>query len=546
MQFENNRVVKLLRWITPRVNKTAWRRLSEDSLKLDSCLQGCYCQKEHCTLACSPDCNLHCQNERKDRERWLNDFTYVRRFEPPCVKAVNWQKNWVMDRKGRLRGPYTHEAWTRYGWWALDTFHETISDKRVYWHQLYFRNENDYYGGSYNHFYPIHMVMIQKLQGLEEQHRATNNLSRGFDVYQNIMPIDQKDAVKIRNAGRLFTTPAPHFENLRQYHKLKLRPLEADLIEWEKNDKKAKTKFVKKNAKKVRNWAPDPEGENLSPAEAQEQADRRCDLWYPKNRNVPLMIPRNSEKIIPPAFPTKKELENKYFAFNIKTIEHWLKTGAIYMLKKDEIPDLIVPAVYANMEKKGRMCVDGGWIKQIEAYSVKCHLEDLPKALLALKLKIKLTKCDDKRGFHLFMISKEGRKLTAFGLFDENFEYRVAAFGIPGSPGEFQLVNMVAVNYGRFFGLDWLCYLDDRLMMDFDSSIPRRFGQLQPQNAIRGLLLIIAGGGFISLDKSELIPTTKIQFLGMELDTTKGTIAVPEEKWIKFVKILRIRTLGSE
>ena len=105
---------------------------------------------------------------------------------------------------------------------------------------------------------------------------------------------------------------------------------------------------------------------------------------------------------------------------------------------------------------------------------------------------------------------------------------------------------MVAVNYGRFFGLDWLCYLDDRLMMDFDKTIVRRFGHLQPQNAIRGLALIVAGGGFISLDKSELVPTTKIQFLGMELDTINGTISVPDDKWLKFSKILRIRTLGSE
>ena len=337
-----------------------------------------------------------------------------------------------MDRSGVLRGPYTYDSWLRYGWWALDTFHETAEDRRIYWHQLYFRNEKDYYGGSYNHFYPIHQVMIRKLQGLEEQHRASNNLTRGFDVYQNIMPIDQKDAVKIRNAGHLFTTPAPHFENLKQYHKVDLQPLEADLIEWERKDKIAKTKFVKKNAKKVRNWAPDPEGMNLSRKEAQAEADKRCEMWYPKNRNVPLLISAKTKRITAPAFPTKPELEQKYFKFNIKTIEEWLKSSAIYMLEPDETPDMIVPAVYANMEKKGRMCVDGGWIKQIEAYSVKCKLEDLPKALLALKINIKMKKCDDKRGFHLFMIGKEGRKLTAFGLFGENFEYRVAAFGIPG------------------------------------------------------------------------------------------------------------------
>ena len=514
---------------------------SEDSLKLDSCLQGCYCGRPPANMCMDLQCKLHCHHEQIDEFKWDHDFLYVRKFKPPCVKPVNWRDAWVMDRQGRLRGPYTYDAWLRYGFWALDNFHETGPGKKnMFWHQLYFRNENDYYSGIYNHFYPIHFLMIPKLNGLEEKHLAANNVSRGFDVYHNIKPLDQKEAVRIRNSGEMFTTPAPHYENLRQFHNIRKRPLEADIHEWERKDKRAKTKFVHKNAKKVLNWFPEPEGQNLTPAEAQAEADKRFELWYPRTRNVPLLMRKKDGKIIPPAFPTNPALEQKYFGFNVKTLEHWLKTGAIYMLKKDQIPDMIVPCVYANMTKKGRMCVDGGWIKAIEAYSVRCKLEDLPKTMISLQKDTYMTKCDDKRGFHLFMIGKEGRKLTAFGLFGENWEYRVAAFGIPASPGMFQLVNMIAVNYARFYGIEWQLYLDDRLMLDYVGTIFMRYGFMQPQNAIRGLSLINAGGGVISLMKSELIPTTKIQFLGMDLDTRKGTIAVPEEKWLKFVKLVRI------
>ena len=343
----------------------------------------------------------------------------------------------------------------------------------------------------------------------------------------------------------MITTPAPHHENLRHFHKIRKRPLGAELKEWERQDKRAKTTFVKKNDKKVRNWYPEPEGTNLTREEAQKEADKRFDLWYPKVRNVPIFIPKNTNKMVPPAFPTKMELQWQYYKFNIKTLEHWLSTGAIYMLKKDQIPDMVVPAVYANMTKKGRMCVDGGWIKQLEAYSVRCKLEDLSKTMIVLQKGTFMTKCDDKRGFHLFKLGLEGRKLTAFGLFDEDWEYRVTAFGIPGSPGMFQLTNMIAVNYGRFFGINWQCYLDDRIMLDTPDTIYRSFGVLQPQNAIRAMLLLTGDGNFVSLGKSELIPTMKIQFLGMDLDTSKGTIAVPEEKWQKFTKLLRNRTLGS-
>ena len=395
--YKRTRVVKILKWLNPEVNLLLWQELSEDSLKLDTCLQGCQCELDHCTLACPKDCEVHCQKEKDDYKKWLNDVHYVRKFEPPCVKAVNWKKSWVMDQQGRLRGPYTYQSWLKYGFWALDMFHDTGKDKAsCFWHQVYFRNEQDYYGGSYNHFYPLHVIMIRKMEGLEEKHLAANNVSRGYDVYHNIQPIDQEEAVKIRNAGSLFTTPEPHVENLKHFHKIRKRPLEAELHQWEAEDKKAKKDFVRKNAKKVRNWYPEPEGQNLTKEEAQEEADRRFNLWYQKTRNVPLFIPKRSKKILPPAFPTKKEFQQKYHKFNIKTIENWLKTGAIFLLQDGQTPDMVVPAIYANMEKKGRMCVDGGWIKQIEAYSVKCKLEDLPKALMALRISVVMTKCDDK------------------------------------------------------------------------------------------------------------------------------------------------------
>lgn len=72
-------------------------------------------------------------------------------------------------------------------------------------------------------------------------------------------------------------------------------------------------------------------------------------------------------------------------------------------------------------------------------------------------------------------------------MFSKYFEYRVVPFGVPGSPGWFQLANMTAVNYGRHLGINWMCYLDDRLMIDVRETISVRFGVLQPQNAIRAL-----------------------------------------------------------
>ena len=81
--------------------------------------------------------------------------------------------------------------------------------------------------------------------------------------------------------------------------------------------------------------------------------------------------------------------------------------------------------------------------------------------------------------------------------------------------------------------------MDDRLMMDTAESILVKFGHLQPQVAILGLMLIILCGGFISLSKSELVPAKNMEFLGMNMDTTDGTIEVPWHKCRKFTELLR-------
>ena len=55
--------------------------------------------------------------------------------------------------------------------------------------------------------------------------------------------------------------------------------------------------------------------------------------------------------------------------------------------------------------------------------------------------------------------------------------------------------------------------------------------------------LLMAGltmlGGFISYDKSCLIPTTDLDFLGMELNTTLTTIRVPQEKHSKICELVQ-------
>merc|ERR1711911_16110 len=108
--------------------------------------------------------------------------------------------------------------------------------------------------------------------------------------------------------------------------------------------------------------------------------------------------------------------------------------------------------------------------------------------------------------------------------------YRVSPFGSPKIPSVFQRANMVPVNYSRTLGARVNLYLDDRITLD------------QPENVIDGVglssfitaCMSICAGGFISIEKSDFEPKSIQQFLGLLLDSSEGTISVPELKWKDF------------
>ena len=108
-------------------------------------------------------------------------------------------------------------------------------------------------------------------------------------------------------------------------------------------------------------------------------------------------------------------------------------------------------------------------------------------------------------------------------------------FGIRDAPPYFQLLNRVATNALSKMSINDLfvfLYLDDRLVVQtYDDP---KFSEHQTTMGTFLLaLLLTCFGGFVSLNKSEWRPTTRIEFLGMLLDTVKCEIEVPRAKYEK-------------
>ena len=471
-----------------KIDWALWERWSEEALKLDEVFQGC---------GCTTDCD--CTN--KDMDKWLNDITYVRKFSPPPVKAVNRFGSLTLDKKGRLMGPYLYEEWKMISQKYLERFHEIIEgSKQPSWDNIWFRCPDDYYAGSYSHFLDISLIMIEKLHSDNEKHMAYSSIHSGVNIFRNIFPVPKEKAKKFREKGCMFTKNELNIENNFK-NGLKIN----DSIS---NNICPKSEKTKKSSGELYKWG---------------------DLWYRSQKCIPALIDKQGNEHFPPLMQNKLLKDPNNRQFMIKTVGNWLKTGALFIL--NEKPLLSTPLVFANWDnpsKKKRLCFDGGCLKVLEAYKTPCVLEDLYKTVKILKKGDFLTKTDDKRGFHLLKMDRQSRPMVAFEIDGRYLAYRALPFGVPRAPGDFQRANMIAVNYARHHGVNCILYLDDRLFID------HQLINGHPRNCILGIMLILAMGGFIAIEKSDFIPTHQKEFLGMMLDCKKGTIKIPDYKLEKF------------
>ena len=505
-----------------------WKHLSENSRKLDKVLSCCPCVLRGWHTSCN------CEFE--DEQKWLKDFLYVRRFEPPCVRPVTKDGAMVIHPDGFIMGPYTYKEWLSYCFDLFDYCHEVAAaQKPPDWNIVFFRHNDDFVGGHFRYFYPITLIMIHNLEGLANKHGAANDASRGVDLFETLQPKDLDLSDVLRRQGHMVTCPMPHLEFLQDVHKIDPDQVDtakcAEKITRRNLKYKKRVKLMRKKNKKL-SWST---AMHYLPERAQ-----KFSAWYPKIKNVPVWFDFKTKKWQLPYFYTDKKVEDSHPVLFNETIQKWLASGALIMLKEGEEVDLITPNVLANVQKengppiepgkKPRLCHDGGFEKNIEKYSFPCKLDDLRTLQKMTKHLDQMCISDDQRGFHQQLLSRESRKLTAFSYKGKIFVYRVSPFGSPKIPSVFQRANKIPVNYARSLGARVNLYLDDRITLD------------QPENVINGVSLSaflsscmsICAGGFISIAKSDFEPKTRQQFLGMVVDSKECTISVPEEKWKLF------------
>ena len=537
-----------------------WEKLSEKATVVDTFFQECdhsffqapysYDYLIQSRISIPKTCN---KPLCRAMDQWLSetDVTYRSIYRPPPVKAVNFKGSLVLDDNHRISGPYCYDEWLHYSWNCWDSFHEfqsksaefTDQNQHELWSNLRFRHTGDFVAGNYNFYSPITMLMARMFPTDDGRHGAYANVHSGVDLWQNLKPIDVKEAVKFRQNGKIFNISYPHYSNAFIRGKTSINIISERAIRKEQlfNLKNRKKKSKGKLSSMI-----------FDSDTSIPEDEKHLAYWYPLTKQVPFRLIEKS--ISKGAKRVKKEaIEQAIFENNpdhmveykdqiISCLTEFFEAGSIKLMPRGYKPMQSAQLIMANAtnpNKKTRPCFDGGAIKLTEAFKMPCKLEGLPHILNLLKKLDKMCKLDDTKGFHLLLLHPESRVLCCFEFEGRYIMYYALPFGERISPYSFQIANLIPVNYARLHGILVTLYLDDRLVCEPALSDTNQIDPNLGYNTFLVVLLIIASGGFINLQKSNFCPTTQDEFLGMNLNTESCVISIPPAKWEKITNKLK-------
>lgn len=252
----------------------------------------------------------------------------------------------------------------------------------------------------------------------------------------------------------------------------------------------------------------------------------------------------NSEEPLPNRFPNSASC-NSYEAFVSKTLEEWIKCGAVRVLGKVgevEPPRVIMPLTVEP--SKPRLCHD-------ERY-LNLWVKDLPFTLDTLKevprvvgKNCYMTCIDHKSGYQHVRLTKNSE--TYFGICWQGFYlvYTTLPFGFKASCYIYHTLSTMVVSYGRELGVPSLIYIDDCMNTELASQVngDQKTSEQRAAAAIYIMCQLWCRLGYtLSLSKGVFVPTKELRFLGLVINSALPAFLVPDDKKATF-KSLREQIL---
>ena len=177
-----------------------WKVESEIGDRMEFWNQGCDCSLPDLSwhmimftpiiLIRAIACPLLQECKMIDYWRWLHDVHYIRKYEYPMIRAVNWNNAMVLNENGVVQGPYSHQEWLEHSWFLWDLFFKLKEDPEVFflnhafwWSCIYFRHNEDFCAGLYQRFTPIFLLLANYLPDDYSKHRSYADVHSGRSRY---------------------------------------------------------------------------------------------------------------------------------------------------------------------------------------------------------------------------------------------------------------------------------------------------------------------------------------------------------------------------
>ena len=137
---------------------------------------------------------------------------------------------------------------------------------------------------------------------------------------------------------------------------------------------------------------------------------------------------------------------------------------------------------------------------------------------------------DLKDAYLSVSISQEHRRYLRFTWKETMYEFICLPFGLCSAPRVFTKLMKPMMAFLRGRGLRTIIYLDDLLIMNQSPA------ELQSQ--VNQTVLLLESLGFtINREKSQLVPSQQIRFLGFQVDSVIMKLFLPEDKIQQIVQM---------
>ncbi|KAI5644770.1 reverse transcriptase (RNA-dependent DNA polymerase) domain-containing protein [Phthorimaea operculella] len=142
-----------------------------------------------------------------------------------------------------------------------------------------------------------------------------------------------------------------------------------------------------------------------------------------------------------------------------------------------------------------------------------------------------MTKIDLSQAYLHIPIAKAHHRFLAFVYKNVVYEMTCLPFGLASAPCAFANITNWVANYFRKEGIRVIVYLDDFLIIHSNPQVLEK----QTQQVLECLINL---GWCINTDKSILIPTRNLEYLGIEWNTLSNTKSLPEPKIHRTLKLI--------